>query len=240
MALCSRGYGFAADFWNKKGSADWSPDEVHQLLNKSPWAKEVTATMAARSGSGGGGGNNGGNSGLGGGNRGLNGGGMGGGGRGMGGMGNGGGAGGMGGGGGTPRMPQQVKGLVRWESAKPIREASKETLPDSFANHYVISLIGFPIGGRRSDSDDNGAPKLGKTAADRIKSATKLTPKGRDAVEPDVVQLVGTALLLGFAQDSLKLSPDDREVAFATALGRMSIKTKFTFKEMMYHENLAI
>jgi hypothetical protein len=34
--------------------------------------------------------------------------------------------------------------------------------------------------------------------------------------------------------------PDDKEVAFATAIGRMAVKTKFNFKEMMYHETLAI
>ena len=31
-----------------------------------------------------------------------------------------------------------------------------------------------------------------------------------------------------------------KQVAFATQIGRMAIKTKFTFKEMMYHDSLAI
>jgi hypothetical protein len=235
-ALCGRLDAFASDFWNKKGPADWSSDEVHEMLNKSPWAKSVTSTIASRSSSGNNGGNN---AGMGGNNRG----GMGGGGGGMGGGGRGGmGGGGMGGGGtsggGTPRPSQQVKGTVRWESAKPILEASKETLPDTFADHYVISVIGFPLAGRKTD--DDGQETVSKSALERYKSASSLTPKGKDAVKPDVVLATGIALLLGFAKDTLKLSPDDKEVAFATTIGRNVIKAKFTFKEMMYHETLAV
>jgi hypothetical protein len=237
--LCRRSYAFAADFWNKKSAADWSPDEVHLLLNKSPWAKAVTAEVSrANANRNTTGGNNGG---MGGGGRG----GMGGGGRGgMGGGGGGMGGGGMGGGGtnsgGTPRAAQQFKGVVRWESAKPITEATKATLPDEFANHYVISVIGLPLGGRRTDGDSGDQPKLSNSALDRIKAASNLTPKGKDLAQAGVAQVVGGALLLGFSQETMKLTPDDKEVAFATVIGRMSVKTKFTFKEMMYHETLAI
>ena len=45
-ALCGRVYAFASDFWNKKAPADWSSDEVHTLLTKSPLAKSVTAEIA--------------------------------------------------------------------------------------------------------------------------------------------------------------------------------------------------
>jgi hypothetical protein len=247
--LCGRIYGFAADFWNKKAPADWSPEEVHLLLNKSPWAKQVTAEVA-HGGSGGtrnttGGNNTGmgsGGMGGGGGSRGMGGGGMGGGGgsRGMGGGGTGGmgGGGGTGSSGGTPKAGQQFKGIVRWESAAPIQEAGKTKL-DDLANHYVISVIGFPLSGRRSDSDSE-QPKIGKSALDRFKAASTLTPKGKDAVHADAAVVIGDALLLGFSKDTLKLSPDDKEIAFVTALGRMAIKTKFTFKEMVYHESLAI
>ena len=135
---------------------------------------------------------------------------------------------------------QTFKGIVRWESAKPVLEASKSTMSDAFANHYVISLTGFPLGGRRSDTEIDTQPRLGKNALDRIKSAASLTAKGKDAVPADLAQLAGNALLLGFPKDSLKLSADDKEVAFATMIGRIVIKAKFSFKEMMYHESLAI
>jgi hypothetical protein len=240
--LCRRSYAFAADFWNKKSAADWSPDEVHQLLNKSPWAKAVTAEVSRSAGKSSGNGGTGGNpGGMGGGRGGMGGGGGGGmGSGGRGGMGGGGGMNGGGGGGGTPRAAQQFKGVVRWESAKPITEATKATLPDEFANHYVISVNGLPLGGRRSDADSGDQPKLSNSALDRIKAASSLTPKSKDLAQAGVAQVVGGALLLGFSQETMKLTPDDKEVAFATVIGRMSIKTKFTFKEMMYHETLAI
>lgn len=219
-ALCRRSYAFVADFWNKKSAADWSPDEVHQLLNKSPWAKAVTAEVsrgdASRSSNGVG------NRGMGGGGR--------------GGMGGGGGMGGN----GAPPAAQQFKGVVRWESAKPITEATKARLPDEFANHYVISVIGLPLGGRPSDADGGDQPKLNDSALDRIKAASSLTPKGKDMAQAGVAQVLGGALMLGFSQETMKLTPDDKEVEFATEIGRMSVTTKFTFKEMMYHETLAI
>jgi len=37
------------------------------------------------------------------------------------------------------------KGTVRWESAQPVLDALKTPLPDAFANHYVIAVIGFPL-----------------------------------------------------------------------------------------------
>jgi hypothetical protein len=152
----------------------------------------------------------------------------------MGGMGSGGS--GMGGGGGTPHAAQQFKGIVRWESAKPVQEAAKTALGDQFSAHYVICVIGFPLG----HSSEGEQPHVSKSALEKIKTASTLTPKGKDAVTADAALVVGDAVLLGFAQDALKLSPGDKEVAFATLIGRMAIKTKFTFKEMMYHESLAI
>jgi hypothetical protein len=54
------------------------------------------------------------------------------------------------------------------------------------------------------------------------------------------VQIVNGVLLLGFPKDTLKIAAEDKEVAFATLLGKVTIKTKFNLKEMLYHENLAL
>ncbi len=35
----------AADFWEKKPSAEWSDKEVNRGWTNSPWAKEVSATF---------------------------------------------------------------------------------------------------------------------------------------------------------------------------------------------------
>src|SRR5271169_535213 len=152
VANLSRLYGFSSDFWNKKEPAQWSGEEIQQLTSKSPWAKETTAQYSSEQGQGGGMGGPGGGGG-GGGMGGPGGGGMGGGRGGMGGMG----IPGMGGGGmgrgrsrGGGQRSESIKGTVQWESAKPILDAMKSPLPEEFANHYVISVSGFPLNaGRR-------------------------------------------------------------------------------------------
>src|SRR5579885_815442 len=123
----------ASDFWNKKESAQWTPQEIEILKTKSPWAKKVHGEIAGGAGRFGGG--SGGAGGEGGGSRGgfggdisgadSNGGGGGGGGR-RGGRGGGGDA----GGGGFAAVPQGPEVVIRWESAAPVLEATKFKLPE--------------------------------------------------------------------------------------------------------------
>src|ERR1017187_5849973 len=58
-AAGARAYAFGSDFWNKKDASGWSSAEAHQLMTKSPWAKQVTAYApggggGSRGGAGGG------------------------------------------------------------------------------------------------------------------------------------------------------------------------------------------
>ncbi|MDP9168976.1 MAG: hypothetical protein M3N54_00040 [Acidobacteriota bacterium] len=39
----------ASDFWNRKPPSDWTPEEVSQLMSRSPWSKEVNADLSADS-----------------------------------------------------------------------------------------------------------------------------------------------------------------------------------------------
>jgi len=245
----SRLYGFSSDFWNKKEPSQWSGEEIQQLTSKSPWAKETTAQYSSEQGQGGGMGGPGGGGG-GGGMGGPGGGGMGGGRGGMGGMG----IPGMGGGGmgrgrsrGGGQRSESIKGTVRWESAKPILDAMKSPLPEEFANHYVISVSGFPLsGGRRrrsqEDSDTNSSQSTEDTL-DNLKALTYLEPKGREGVQPGVAQQPSSGagiILFGFSKETLALKPDDKEVTFSTRMGGLNVKTKFNLKDMLYHGELAI
>jgi len=36
-----------ADFWNKQPPAEWTPEEITQLLTESPWAKEIQPTYTS-------------------------------------------------------------------------------------------------------------------------------------------------------------------------------------------------
>lgn len=209
---------FSSDFWNKKDPSEWTSEEVNQLTSKSPWAKEVGAS-ATPGGSPGGGMGGGGGGGMGGGRR----------------------SSGM----GTPS--QNYRGTIRWESAKPIMDALKAPLAEALKDHYVISVTGFPLnnyGGRsRSESDDSNASI--HDVLDHLKGVTFLQPKDKRDVQPGIVQQpasgsYGTTVLFGFSKEVLALKPEDKEVTFITAFGRLDLKAKFNLKDMQYHGELAV
>jgi hypothetical protein len=238
-------------FWNKKRPEDWSSEEIDALITKSPWAKEASAQGAApeggygsRTGSPNGGGYPGGSSGGGMGmpRIGI---------PGIGGIGMGGGGGRrMGGNQGGGRGQQRgtlYKGTVRWESAKPVLDALKTPLPDAFANHYVIAVIGFPLpaGPRRyqEEEGDNPPRRSQDDTLDNLKQFTTLQPKGKELAQAGIVQQQTSSnsnLLFGFSRDSLTLTKGDKEVLFSTTLGRLVIRAKFDPKEMLYHGQLAV
>ena len=240
---------FTADFWNKKEPAEWSAQEIELLTSKSPWSKEVSAHFARdeseQSGcTGGGGGYPGGGGGMGGPRIG----GMGGGRGGMGGPG-GMGGGGMGGGGRRGGGPSQAfQGTVRWESAKPVLEAMKAPLPDTFANHYVIGVSGFPMmsGRPRSEDDDNrdSTAQASEARLDNLKSLTFLKPKDKEGEQPGLVlqqpSSGGGTYLFGFSKEMMALTAADKEVTFTTRIGRLDVKAKFNLKEMLYRGDLAV
>ena len=253
-----------SDFWNKKDPSKWSQEEIDRLTTKSPWAREVTAQYAPGSGDGGygngspnGGGYPGGQGGQGGGMPRVGIGGIGIGmprGRGMGG---GQGRGGQGNGRGNVST---YKGTVRWESAQPILDALKTPLPGAFANHYVISVIDFPLlsDRRRQDTDQDSSSGSGSGSGsgssnaqqqddqkllDDLKQYTSLQPKDKDRAQPGIVQrqtASGNIFLFGFAKDFFDFGKNDHEVDFSTRLGRLLIRAKFDPREMMYHKKLAV
>lgn len=234
LLLAGAGLAWAgsSDPWEKKDPADWTPQEVDKLLYKSPWAKSVTAQGAA--------GQTGGSGYPGGG----------------GGYPPGGGGGYPGGGyppvgmprrggpGGYPRQgggyPQgggrgmeTRQGTVRWESAKPMRAARKDQLPEAFANHYVISVSGFPVWTVNEGTDRR---------LDEMKMNTTLRPKGKDYAQPGIVQPneAASAWLFGFSKDALNLTAADKEVEFTSRIGSFVIKASFNLKDMVYRKELAV
>ena len=227
----------AAEFWEKKPPSEWTSEEIDRLITKSPWAKEVTADYAPENGSGSGP--------LGGSAPGS--------GRprvGIGGIPGLGGRGGRGNRGGERQGgASSYKGTVRWESAKPILEAMKAPLPEQFANHYVISVNGIPLlGGNhqtsQGDADETDSRRPSQDDPfDNLKQFTTLQPKGKELVQAGVVHRQvssGSSFLFGFSSELLPLSTDDSEVVFSTRLGQLTVKARFSFKEMLYHRELAL
>jgi hypothetical protein len=210
FALAASGalYAFAGkEFWETKEPADWTNDEIRKLLTKSPWAHETSGERTSTSK------NNhsefprqtGVDS------------------------------------RGRPHAPRpstapstrvvaSVKGMVVWESAKPIRLASNEPLGDEFAGMYVLSLAGVPVGS-------------GKSATEKLRAASSLHLKGHDALEAAVVKHADggrDVVLFGFSREGLEISREDKEVVFATTINRIPLSAKFNPREMVYRGELAL
>jgi len=237
---------YGAEFWEKKEPTEWSEGEIRKFLSKSPWAIEADMEMNpnARGGPGGG---------MGGG---MGGGPMGGGPMGGGQMGGppSGGV-GMPPGGIGPGAPgagmEKPSFIVRWESAKPIREVAKTAIPESFADRYVISVnSGLPMR-RRRDERREGDESRGERdkerqqeMLERMKGATFLQPKDKEPAQPGVVERVPTPIaqltLFGFAKDLIEITKDDKEVLFTTEMGPFILKAKFKPAEMIYRGELAL
>jgi hypothetical protein len=122
----------AGDFWNRKPPSDWSDEEIRQLRTKSPWAKKLRVEMGG-SANGPSSMDHDGSTGTFGGMHGAD--------------SNGisvsrrGAASGMG---TNPGGPQAPEVTVRWESAKPMLEATGLQLPTVFENQYAISVTDLP------------------------------------------------------------------------------------------------
>ncbi|HWD97897.1 MAG TPA: hypothetical protein VG345_02625 [Bryobacteraceae bacterium] len=225
----------AADFWNKKQPSEWSGSEIQHLMSKSPWAKEVNAGVLPQP--------NGPNAGPGPDTS-------------PGGLGGGRGMGGPGGGGyniGSGRE-QRDRGArpaaavtVRWESAQPMLDATRETLPAEFANHYVIAVAGLPIewgldrAARAHRSDAEKSVHL-SDLVERLKAGATLQARDREPEGAGVVRRAPSdeAWLFGFSRELLPLTASDKDVEFALNSGPMAVKAKFEPKEMMYRGRLAL
>jgi len=234
-ALLLAGAGFAAwarldaaagpEFWDKKPPSEWTTEEIDRLITRSPWAKEVIAEYLPQQAGGAGQSGSGVGIGLPGmgrrrtGNR----------------------------GGAGRGTASSYKGTVRWESARPILDAMKVPLPEQFANHYVISVNEIPLLSGRQNSTGAEEPPARQPSQDdpydNLKQFTTIQPKGKQLAQAGVVHRqtgTGTSFLFGFSSELVPLSMDDGEATFSTRLGQLTVKAKFTFKEMLYRGALAL
>jgi hypothetical protein len=123
------------------------------------------------------------------------------------------------------------KGVVTWESARPMREALKTALPRGLASLYVIGVDGIPLGGSRN--------------LYLLRQFTALRGKGKAKwiARPSAVrELVRNSVVyaFGFPKSSVPIDADTAEVDFETQFGRWWIQAKFKPKDMLYHGQLAL
>jgi hypothetical protein len=211
---------YAADFWQTKPFTEWNDKDVQKLLQSSPWAKPVTVAMAGAGGA------------------------------------NSGGLGDFTGLGvhkgihpsdsGAPGGAPIVSLIVRWQSAKPVREAvikakfgneagtsaeAKKALEEQGEN-YIISVSGLPQSTLGGNADEFRRQMLDRGM---------LVIKGRDPIKPiDFIAEDGGRTAQGrfvFPKTD-PITEDDKEVEFVVKIREVNIRQKFNVKDMRYNGKL--
>ncbi|MDP9172061.1 MAG: hypothetical protein M3N54_15695 [Acidobacteriota bacterium] len=211
-------YGWARDFWNDKKPADWTEDEIQQMLTRSPWAREASifdsATHKGVSSAPYAGGIYGsrryespdGKS--------------------------------------LPTV-RGLKGwgaIVRWESALPVREAMKAAKLADAEKNYIIALIGEIPAASVPSEDDDGAERQRKL--DVLKESTRLERRD-DPLELQRVKIAPRTPLspsgtFYYFSRMLPITAEDKQVTFVTKVGPLEVKCKFTLRDMFYHGSLEL
>ncbi len=211
-------------FWNTKEPAEWSESEIDTLITSSPWAHRFSLSIAGAtddygppisqvpSNTGGGGWGIPGTIGL-------------------------------------PRTRtsspgpyprtsrMQVDGIVRWESALPIREALRSRVPEQFKDSLVISLSGIPV---NMDSAGRRTFDL-----ETIRQSARIEYEGA-ARTPELVQNgplssgMTRSVLLGFSRNKVALSGSSGSIVFSGRLAGTPFKVKFKPADMMYRGKFAV
>jgi len=218
LGFAAAAYGWAKDFWNEKKPADWTADEVQQMLTRSPWAKEASifdsATHKGVSSAPYAGGVYGrrryespdGKS--------------------------------------LPTVGG-IKGwsaIVRWESALPVRDAMKAPKTADLDENYIIALVGDIPGASVPTDDDSAAERQQKM--DVLKESTRLERRD-DPLELQRVKIaprtpLSPAGTLYYFSRVLPITAEDKQVTFVTKVGPLELKCKFTLRDMLYRGNLEL
>ena len=137
---------------------------------------------------------------------------------------------------GGPGGPPGMNAVVRWESAAPIRDASKTQLQPDPAGSYVISVSGLAM-----LSELVGT--LGAAGLESMKKTTSLQRGGKPAVAPSYITVPfdqSGVLLFYFPSDANPISSEDKQVVFQTKSELFGLKVKFVPKDMLYRGKLAL
>jgi hypothetical protein len=212
----------AADFWEEKDFAVWSPQQIEKMLTDSPWAKRATIVLGSlqeeRSG-----GFQGGGAGFGGGD----------------------GAQRDGGGGGFQGI-RRITVTVAWVSALPIRQAVARRRvgldapipPDEQRRlgedepFYVVAVVGLPI-----------RVVQGGTI-EEVRERTALKPRSKEPIKPEDIRVFPAgdqSVRVEFVfPKSNAITLDDKEVEFVTKMGGADIAKKFGLADMTVRGRLAL
>jgi hypothetical protein len=213
----------AADpVWRSKPAAEWTEEDAQQVLAKSPWAKEVRATITRRltedqlrEGGQMGQPRTIGNEGVdpkgSGPKTSLN---------------------------GTPSLPRPITLLLRWESALPVRLAevkSHQVEPPTLdGDGYSIAVYGIPGGDFKGDPEKLGTP---------LKDLAALKREGTKDVRPVRVEVFlreNSAVVVYLFPLSAEISKRDQRIRFEAQIGRIVLAQDFDLSEMEFQSKLEL
>lgn len=126
--------------------------------------------------------------------------------------------------------------VVRWESAAPIRDASKTKLQPDPSGSYVISVSGLAMLNELVES-------LGAGGLESMKKTTSLQRNGKTSVAPSFITVPfdqSGVLLFYFPSEASPISAEDKQVVFQTKSEAFGLKAKFVPKDMLYRGKLAL
>ena len=226
----------AASSWQKQDPAQWTSEDIYQILNNSPWSKSVNVLVSRTYGQSDGNGGVWGEGGPGGG---------------MGRMPGGWGGGGMGR--GRSGRPSSTEGgpavTVQWASALPVRLAEAKSTGGALdpatlkaLNEYVIAVVGFPKSGfqPRDSTPSNDNPDDTRLA-DHLKVITVLS-FGQERLNPTKVELNqgrdGRAIF--HFEKSESISSHEKDAEFRITGDQMELRKKFPLKDMEYQGKLEL
>lgn len=208
---------WAKDFWNEKKPSDWSEDDIQQMLTKSPWARDASIfDSAAHKGVP--------TPRIGGLSR----------------------RGGRSAAAGSPlptgSSSNSWKAIVRWESALPVRDALKTPKTAESEENYIIALVGDIPGVGVPADDESPAEREQKLSF--LEESTRLERKD-DPLELQRVKIAprtpqSPAGTLFYFSRVFPIMPEDKQITFATKVGPLEVKCKFTLRDMMYRGNLEL
>lgn len=214
----------AADPWQARQPSEWNVKDIQKILNDSPWARLVSVSLHAVGDKG---------TSMGGGRGAAN------------------GPGERYGGGELAAAPPVGTFLVRWDSARPIKEALVRSRMGAMADispqakeflereerQYVISLVAVEP---RRDGGERHQP--GGDMLNRIKAATALQRRGHNMLHPAAVVAPkeGPAILTYYFPKTDPIVLEDKEVEFATHAAPAVLRTNFRLKTMVFQGQLAL
>jgi len=215
------------DVWVTKPPEEWNDKDARKVVTASPWAKTVTATTSGHAPTDPA-------------NRtqGARRGGM------MGGMGGRGGMGSNRNGTGAPPLQTRVpvpdaKGIVRWESAQPVREAERRLESETpLAEGYVV--VSLTLLGQEGETAAHQVPKTEQqrsSFAKYIRDAVTIEAKGESPVKPEKAEVKDTPegpMIVFYFPRSETPSGEEHEVTFTAKMYPLQFQAKFKTKDMKY------